>query len=752
MNTDELNVSHWTYRGEGNANVVLKYTGQAPSFHNTVLRLRKTDKTRQLTTSNISNEVEYASEVMGLLLGKEYVGQLVPVKLTQTFLKDLTAVIEPLRPKDRRHRVIDLTQQCGFLALDHSMFMFHSRKYSTACVEIKPKWCFLPRPDSPFIDDSESVKKRVCRFCMYQHSKVWEKKVDSVSEYCPLQLCTREPHWVRNALLGLSRSPQNNMRLFVNGVEENVARVTVSEGPGNPLVCNQDVIGQSGQAGDCQPKEGEFVGEPTLVDVLTAIFTRSPILERLARLQLGLDWFDVSTIERWYRQYVARHPGTVIPEPTPKEYLAAAEAFLRRSNLNVMVGKTREEFVNHLASNTELDPLEINIPDSLMKQFFCEFLLSTTLKDCSILIAVRKVDEPLDQVESTYHSKRNDVSQVFTENIQWIEVNGRVYEYKLTFVDLDPRKLNNVPKYREKDKTIVEHYKEHVASSDIKSCNLVGMILLFIGTFVYFAPAAVFVTSTLLPHCLLILGASISLVSFLGYYGVMNEKRWILWVHGMVLLIAIALQITVGAFAFAYRNQGNEVLDRSWERVFRSDPRVIQDLEHFFQCCGFEHVLDRPVPLTCAIDTRYMTGCRESIQTAFQDSLQAIGVIGAVLGAIELVSLLGAAILFHRFDQQRYQREQDEGEAALVRALLEAQHVDRQIEEARRQRQNQYESLAEQVRAQTLARAQEEGLLEGGAGRRVGGGGGSQDPPPYTGGYYGSTGQTQPSSSTGRAK
>lgn len=67
----------------------------------------------------------------------------------------------------------------------------------------------------------------------------------------------------------------------------------------------------------------------------------------------------------------------------------------------------------------------------------------------------------------------------------------------------------------------------------------------------------------------------------------MNEKRWILWVHGMILLIAIALQITVGAFAFAYRNQGTEVLDRAWERVFRSDPRVIQDLETFVSSFGF---------------------------------------------------------------------------------------------------------------------------------------------------------------------
>lgn len=32
-----------------------------------------------------------------------------------------------------------------------------------------------------------------------------------------------------------------------------------------------------------------------------------------------------------------------------------------------------------------------------------------------------------------------------------------------------------------------------------------------------------------------------------------------------------------------------------------------------------------------------MTGCRENILTAFQDSLQAIGVIGAILGGIEVI-------------------------------------------------------------------------------------------------------------------
>jgi hypothetical protein len=61
-------------------------------------------------------------------------------------------------------------------------------------------------------------------------------------------------------------------------------------------------------------------------------------------------------------------------------------------------------------------------------------------------------------------------------------------------------------------------------------------------------------------------------------------------------------------------------------------------------------VLDRPVPITCAIDRRYTAGCRENIQTAFQDSLQAIGVIGAILGGIEVILRLCLGQLGYVFD------------------------------------------------------------------------------------------------------
>ncbi|KAF9580331.1 hypothetical protein BGW38_003063 [Lunasporangiospora selenospora] len=155
----------------------------------------------------------------------------------------------------------------------------------------------------------------------------------------------------------------------------------------------------------------------------------------------------------------------------------------------------------------------------------------------------------------------------------------------------------------------------------------------------------------------------------------MAEKRWVLWIYVFVLLIAIALQITVGAIAFVYRNQAAEVLGNAWDRVYHSDPRVILDLESF------------------------------------------------------LVSLLGAAVLFHRFDKRQYISERQESEESLLRALVEAHRVEGQIEEARRARRLEREigNLASQVREDTrnLLRVEQEEQARLRDTER------SRDPPPY---------------------
>ncbi|GJJ69074.1 inositol-pentakisphosphate 2-kinase [Entomortierella parvispora] len=780
-------VPHWQYRAEGNANLVLQYTGPDPRFHTTVLRLRKSDRdfavgsstttadakpSPSLKKSDITQESLFSSKVIGLLLGQEFVEQLITITLPTEFLQELALAIESSRPEARKQKGIDFEQRVGFLALDHTRFIKDSRSHAPSiAVEIKPKWGFLTK--SEFIRKDQEIKKRKCRFCMYQHQKKQKGQESHLSEYCPIDLFSGEESLVHYALDALVRTPQNNLRLFVEGTQKDISEDSM----------------KSCLSVETEPSSNTVDLSTTLPDVLAQILVDSPLLKRLGRLQLGLDSLDIETVHQFYEQLIRSSASETIAQPTLEEFFTAAETFLERTDMDGMMNQDQESFEaqNMSSLGFQADDDLDDVPEEIKLHFIREYLLSATLKDCSVLITVRREDDAdetgeISKVQGKSVTEAGDRIE-FKELHHRVVVNDVAFVYKITCIDLDPKKMSTIPMQLRKDREIVNFYLQKVGDGEV-SCDarlapsrgsdplcllpfylttrktnreqnkppllhnthlhtvamyalavavlnllslLVGMILLCVGTFVYFAPGAVFVTSTMLPHLVLVLGATITLVSFLGYYGVMNEKRWILWVHGFTLLIAIALQITVGAFAFAYRNQGGEVLDKAWDRVFRTDPRGIHDLESFFQCCGFEHVFDRAVPATCALDHHYMTGCREHIQTAFQDSLQSIGVIGAILGGIELVSLVGAAILFHRFDKQRYERERAEGETALVRALLEAEQVDRAIDRTRRdreaERRNHYQALADQVRAQTLARAQEEGLL--------GPAGSQRDPPPY---------------------
>jgi hypothetical protein len=78
----------------------------------------------------------------------------------------------------------------------------------TICIELKPKWGFLPAHGSP-------EKRTTCRFCMHQYSKLLHGEVPSHSHFCPLDLFSCHEERVERAVEELFRTPQNNLRIFV---------------------------------------------------------------------------------------------------------------------------------------------------------------------------------------------------------------------------------------------------------------------------------------------------------------------------------------------------------------------------------------------------------------------------------------------------------------------------------------------------------------------------------------------------------
>jgi hypothetical protein len=78
----------------------------------------------------------------------------------------------------------------------------------TICIELKPKWGFLPSHGC-------AEKRSTCRFCMHQYTKLLKSEVQQHSLFCPLDLFSCETNRVERAVEELFRTPQNNLRIFV---------------------------------------------------------------------------------------------------------------------------------------------------------------------------------------------------------------------------------------------------------------------------------------------------------------------------------------------------------------------------------------------------------------------------------------------------------------------------------------------------------------------------------------------------------
>ncbi|CAG8570480.1 15340_t:CDS:2 [Acaulospora colombiana] len=227
-----------------------------------------------------------------------------------------------------------------------------------------------------------------------------------------------------------------------------------------------------------------------------------------------------------------------------------------------------------------------------------------------------------------------------------------------------------------------------------------------VGYYLYGAQSEItHVTSSTLSYnfayALITIGGFISLVSFLGKikfhtffanpsscsltydewigcYGAADEKIGFLKVYVVLLFLLMVSQIVVGSFAFAYRQDVDYILDKSWSKAFLEEPQLLRDVEDYFQCCGFNSTKDRVVQ-----PCRYYNPCHEMMKDSLRYSLQTIGIVGVVLGAMELLCLLLAVILFiHIMSVHRLEEPEEER-----RALLdETRRLDAEIRETYQRR------------------------------------------------------------------
>jgi inositol-pentakisphosphate 2-kinase len=201
-NMDGVN---WKYLARGSLHIVLRYNGARKEFTNKVLRLRM--QTNYPSLHDVKDKHELSNEITSVLLGEQFVPGYSFVALTPAVLAELSNVVANFENPVE----LDATQPFGLLLDD----LVSAHKFA---FEIKPKWGFLPA--SNVHARHNEVKMSTCRYCMHKvyKSQLKGKGIETVGDYCPLNLFSSDGGIVLDSLKALRKYPSNNLSIMNSGV------------------------------------------------------------------------------------------------------------------------------------------------------------------------------------------------------------------------------------------------------------------------------------------------------------------------------------------------------------------------------------------------------------------------------------------------------------------------------------------------------------------------------------------------------
>ncbi|GJQ71342.1 hypothetical protein Trydic_g11076 [Trypoxylus dichotomus] len=212
----------WIYRGEGNANLVISLPDKRQ-----ILRIRKTDKPKTFfvwlfnwlsdflywdtkNELNVDNQdLKFYKQVMMPLLG-QFVCEATPIFMSRKQTHDLNSAIAQCRPGFRKHKKLQFGRATfftdfAFLPKNLDSFRLSGATYA---IEIKPKQGWIP----------VLSRQTKCQFCQNQYLKLQKGQIKKISGYCPLDLFSGEKPRMIKAIKSLIYNPQNNFKIFRNGV------------------------------------------------------------------------------------------------------------------------------------------------------------------------------------------------------------------------------------------------------------------------------------------------------------------------------------------------------------------------------------------------------------------------------------------------------------------------------------------------------------------------------------------------------
>ncbi|CAG8661431.1 4423_t:CDS:2, partial [Scutellospora calospora] len=248
-----------------------------------------------------------------------------------------------------------------------------------------------------------------------------------LSKYCPLDLFSLDDVRLKRAIEGLIACPNNNLKLFIQGIQ-----IHIGQDDWPTQLYEFFNLNRSSTDFKIQHQNDDITN--LLVMLLThAIFEEQILFKRLKHLQKTLDELDIEGI---YKLFLKQQSN--LHDPTIDEWQLIVKEYKQRIKV---------PSVSHLSMN-----------DIQMRQRIYEFLLSTTLKDCSIIFTFQK---------SCFNDETkvsHETSNIFKEKIKFISFSNdsnddKIYlKYQVNVIDLDPKPVTKIPYYYELDAIIVNNY------------------------------------------------------------------------------------------------------------------------------------------------------------------------------------------------------------------------------------------------------------------------------------------------------
>ena len=451
----------WKYRGEGNANLVLALPQERK-----IVRLRKCDGVEseevlaEREREHVWREAVFCRGIMVPLLGDCYIQPPTAARMDRAELKRLDQTLRSQRPIHRHHKSLQfgyVTVYPDYALLPLPLSLSGMEHTPTFCVEVKPKQGWIPKPD-------RRVSK--CTFCLNQYLKLKNGSIRHQSAYCPLDLFSGNRIRMMKALRALVAAPQNNLKIFQDGV----------------LVYGEEA------SSDLEAVLSSWLGESLdlarLVDkmctlVLEALTRDLMEHEKLSDSETDESDTDIAVWERGYQNLLRpnslpngygssghRATGTSLIERIPSTLITAVKPLLPEPSCDWSAEPLPTDCI--LARILRVQKLDRTGADRVYESHrsrsrrdynyvtgmlsagtgvgpglspLHRYLLATTAKDCSIMMAFQRL--------TSLNCGRIPDKHIVRD------LDGQAFVMNVGVTDLDPKPLSCIEKHRKRDSEVL---------------------------------------------------------------------------------------------------------------------------------------------------------------------------------------------------------------------------------------------------------------------------------------------------------